>query len=88
MSTSTLLLKMQRGTSTQSDLFNLVDGMFTVKNKIILPTHTDRHELATRLRTFFDSKISDLLDDLMASSDIGDCHHYDKQPTPSMQVMS
>ena len=75
-------------TSTQSELFNLVDGLFTVKNKIILPTHTDRHELATRFCTFFDSKISDSLDDLMASSDIGDCHRYDKQPTPSSYELS
>jgi len=34
-------------TSTHSELFNLVDGLLTIKKKIILPIHIDRHELAT-----------------------------------------
>ena len=67
----------------QSELFNLVYGLLTIKNKVILPIHIDRHELATRFCTFFDSNISDSLDDLKASSDINDFHCYDKQPTPS-----
>ena len=38
--------------------------------------------------TLFDSKISDLLDDLTASSDISNCHRYDKQPAPSSYELS
>ena len=47
-------------TSTHSELFNLVDGLLTIKNKIILPIHIDWRELAThflwfsgRLKGFF-----------------------------------
>lgn len=68
--------------------FNLIDGLFTVKNKIILHIHIDQHELATRFYTFFDSNISDLLDNLTSSSDISNCHCYDKKPTPSSYELS
>ena len=70
-------------TSTQSELFTLVDGLFTVRSKSILPKHSDPQELAKRFSSFFQSKISDLLDDLRVITVGGDCYRYDKQSTPS-----
>ena len=70
-------------TSTQSELFTLVDGLFTVRSKSILPKHSDPQELAKRFSSFFQSKISDLLDDLRVITVGGDCYRYDKQSTLS-----
>ena len=74
-------------TSTQTELFNLVDGLFTVKNKTILPSHSDKNDLAEKFLSSFQSKISDLLSDL-SSSNTGDCHIYDRTNATTSQLSS